>query len=664
VSPLATSASGTVPPAPPGPHAKSRHSQPTSPPARILSPAIVSTASIACDGHFRFVASPNGTGNNYLNSISAVSANDVWAVGNSTNSSNQDRTLAEHWNGTSWSIFTTVNTGSLHNDLYGVSAISSSDVWAVGAYQVNSSSVATIAEHWNGASWSKVTTVNPTSYSYLNAVTAISSSNVWAVGAYYDFGLGAYLMLVEHFDGVSWTDVLTGPNPTSTNGFNQLFSISAFSATDIWAVGDHGVFYDTVYPLALHWNGGNWAVVPTPFTATGDNEIYGVTALEANHAVGVGYFVNGSSLYQGATWDLLAGGGSTTAALSPSIANDSILNSVDRSSGKVFAVGFENAGTMVWAGTFDSTTHTLTWDGSPGSSDNPSVYSQSLYAVVAISPTVFWATGYWSTATKDQTLTEVYCGLSLDVVAPATANASQPFSLTVTAKKPNTSIETSYDGTVHFTSSDPLATLPADYTFVPADAGVHTFTGVVLVDPYNQPSTITVNDVATPFVTDTASITVSCTGACQSPAGTPGGRGTNQSSVGTPGSRGTTQSPTGTSGPRLPRRFTPLGSAPSLPEVKPAAPTSRAALKTGAAPAATVHVTGSVLETSAPAAMLRETSLARGAAQAYTIAPVARSVPVSPAPDQTPWYLLLLLPLLVSGLVLLLRLRLLGRDAR
>ena len=36
-----------------------------------------------------------------------------------------------------------------------------------------------------------------------------------------------------------------------------------------------------------------------------------------------------------------------------------------------------------------------------------------------------------------------------------------------------------YLGTIHFTSSDALAGLPADYTFTAADAGVHTFTATV-----------------------------------------------------------------------------------------------------------------------------------------------------------------------------------------
>ena len=40
---------------------------------------------------------------------------------------------------------------------------------------------------------------------------------------------------------------------------------------------------------------------------------------------------------------------------------------------------------------------------------------------------------------------------------------------------------TNYSGMIHFTSSDGAATLPATYTFVPGDSGVHAFTnGVVL----------------------------------------------------------------------------------------------------------------------------------------------------------------------------------------
>src|SRR5205807_7265213 len=50
---------------------------------------------------------------------------------------------------------------------------------------------------------------------------------------------------------------------------------------------------------------------------------------------------------------------------------------------------------------------------------------------------------------------------------------------TVTAQDPYGNTATSYTGTVHFISSDGQAVLPADYTFVAADAGVHAFSAIL-----------------------------------------------------------------------------------------------------------------------------------------------------------------------------------------
>jgi hypothetical protein len=52
--------------------------------------------------------------------------------------------------------------------------------------------------------------------------------------------------------------------------------------------------------------------------------------------------------------------------------------------------------------------------------------------------------------------------------------------LTVTAKDANGNVLTGYTGTVHFTSSDRHAILPADYTFTAADQGVHTFSATLV----------------------------------------------------------------------------------------------------------------------------------------------------------------------------------------
>jgi Bacterial Ig-like domain (group 3) len=62
------------------------------------------------------------------------------------------------------------------------------------------------------------------------------------------------------------------------------------------------------------------------------------------------------------------------------------------------------------------------------------------------------------------------------VAAPATTAPATAFNVSITAVNPlGTSItDKAYMGTVHFTSTDPNAALPADFTFVPEDSGVNT----------------------------------------------------------------------------------------------------------------------------------------------------------------------------------------------
>lgn len=64
----------------------------------------------------------------------------------------------------------------------------------------------------------------------------------------------------------------------------------------------------------------------------------------------------------------------------------------------------------------------------------------------------------------------------LAVTAPAAVNAGDTFQVTVTATDVLGRVAPGYSSTVHFTSADGLAGLPADYTFTPDDAGTHTFT--------------------------------------------------------------------------------------------------------------------------------------------------------------------------------------------
>ena len=67
---------------------------------------------------------------------------------------------------------------------------------------------------------------------------------------------------------------------------------------------------------------------------------------------------------------------------------------------------------------------------------------------------------------------------NLRVTLPANSTTGVSFSFTVTARN-GTTTDPAYTGTVHFTSSDAAAVLPADTTFTLADAGTHTFTATM-----------------------------------------------------------------------------------------------------------------------------------------------------------------------------------------
>jgi hypothetical protein len=98
----------------------------------------------------------------------------------------------------------------------------------------------------------------------------------------------------------------------------------------------------------------------------------------------------------------------------------------------------------------------------------------------------------------------------LTVSAPSTAPAGAAFSVTVTALTSGGSVATNYLGTVQFTTSDSAmgSVVPANYTFVAGDSGMHTFTsGALLITAGSR--TITAADTGTASITGTsAAITV------------------------------------------------------------------------------------------------------------------------------------------------------------
>src|SRR5262249_12684105 len=160
-----------------------------------------------CSPDWQIVPSPDQSAKtNLLKSVAAVSSTDVWSVGEYTPDTTFDtRTLAEHWDGTQWSVVPSPNQGTGSNSLTSVAVVSSSDVWAVG-YYFSASGYQTLAEHWDGTQWSIVPAPNQTTGDdQLLSVAVVSSTDVWAVGFYTNGPRTPFHPLVEHWDGTQWS---------------------------------------------------------------------------------------------------------------------------------------------------------------------------------------------------------------------------------------------------------------------------------------------------------------------------------------------------------------------------------------------------------------------------------------------------------------------------
>src|SRR2546425_7141954 len=186
----------------------------------------------------------------FLTSVDSASSDDVWAVGQqSVDGVNQ--TLALHWDGHLWKAVDTPSITRASNQLNDVTVISSTDAWAVGqAVDVEHSRAKALALHWDGTSWSRVSVPGAGAYPVLTGVTAISSSDVWAVG--FSQGRGP---LAYHWDGVAWTRVRA---PGSAVHAPE--AVAAVASDDVWLVGWYwSESHTSDTGFAEHWDGNAWS---------------------------------------------------------------------------------------------------------------------------------------------------------------------------------------------------------------------------------------------------------------------------------------------------------------------------------------------------------------------------------------------------------------------
>jgi hypothetical protein len=251
--------------------------------------------------------------------VSADSNADAWAVGSFDLSNALQQPLAEHWNGKAWSVVTAARYETGANELSGVAALNPADAWAVGSYDnIAEKSPQPLIEHWNGNNWSVVRSplVGGAYGGQLEAVSAVSSTDAWAVGWSYTSSTqrppASSLGLIEHWNGASWSVV---PSPSHGSVETNLTGIAVVDANDIWVSGVYAPTQQGLdYTFAEHWNGKTWTLAATPIAvANYVNRLNGIAAVSTGSVFAAGYafspayghYRNLSEHWNGSAWSSL-----------------------------------------------------------------------------------------------------------------------------------------------------------------------------------------------------------------------------------------------------------------------------------------------------------------------------------------------------------------------
>jgi hypothetical protein len=249
------------------------------------------------------------------------------------------QTLIEHWNGSQWSVVPSPSVASSTNILYGIAAVSDSDIWAVGITVDANNVTHPLTEHYNGSSWSVVSAVDPNGGgNSLYALDAVSGNSVYVVGQ--TGGSFPSQALIEHWNGSGWsqlsspadaTESLTSLGVTGTDSSltvvgdresdtapyttevasgapsglslatsanisgdeNDLFGATTAADGSAYAVGWAADPSTGNYSsLIEHGVNGQWSIDTTPDPGTSANGFAGVTAIPGGGLWAVGAFAN------------------------------------------------------------------------------------------------------------------------------------------------------------------------------------------------------------------------------------------------------------------------------------------------------------------------------------------------------------------------------------
>ncbi len=266
-----------------------------------------------------------------LTAVSCTSTSFCMVAGVYANNS-QDSPVAYQWNGADWSVSATPTLPSQYASarLSGLSCTGPTWCMLTGAaVNGSTSNVDTLAEQWNGTSWSITSTPSIANHTddEFTALSCTGPANCMAVG--YNVGTGAgfavpsaglpvsgppqlgplglpgsplgtpararaqaqphaagtYLVLAEQWNGASWS-VTTTPDPSGTTE-PVFYGVSCAGTGFCMATGFDESTQDVAF--AEEWSGGTWSQTPLPASPTANGDaLLATSCVSATSCTSVG----------------------------------------------------------------------------------------------------------------------------------------------------------------------------------------------------------------------------------------------------------------------------------------------------------------------------------------------------------------------------------------
>jgi hypothetical protein len=189
-------------------------------------------------------------GQGLISAVSAVSPSDIWAVGSVLLANFRFKTFIEHWDGTSWSQVESPNPGGTGNELSGVYASGPPTGWGVGR-----SSGRPLLLRLANRAWHRVRLPTADADFEFYGISGTSDDDVWVVGD--ERQRNSSTTLTMHWNGKHWTRV---ESPTKGT-FADLNGVAAGPRGQTWAVGGHSFKgSDDQRPVHELWTGSRWVM--------------------------------------------------------------------------------------------------------------------------------------------------------------------------------------------------------------------------------------------------------------------------------------------------------------------------------------------------------------------------------------------------------------------